>query len=212
MPIHNNTLGGIGMKFVRAVFSVVVILFCLTIAVSAETNTGFEINLLPEEEGCNFLNNINLSLVTTEPEKREIECFDVNDDGIVAVGFSDINDKTILVYSSTGDFLYGYAFSIYGSFGCEWDGNNLNIYFVRGGILISVDPSGIVLSVVEVPNSTANVSYFNNVICATQGNVGESEYYLTNDNQLFSIFSSYSQLIVVDKQGTKTIIYDATQA
>ncbi len=82
-------------------------------------NTGFSTEAMESGDQQVFLSNVKLSLITEEPEKQVITCFDVNDDGLVAVGSKDLTKKIVLVYDSAGTFQYGYTFDCSGSFGLE---------------------------------------------------------------------------------------------
>lgn len=51
-------------------------------------SAGFTTEELPTTEKSQFINSVNICLLKEEPEKKSIECFDVNAAGDVAVGFS----------------------------------------------------------------------------------------------------------------------------
>ena len=123
-------------------------------------NTGFDTEELSEEKKERILSYIGLTFLETAPRKRGIRCFDVNEQGMVAVtqehGFQ---SKEICVYSSQGEFLYGYAFKTYGSICVEWDRENVNIYFIRSDELISLDSKGNVLDMKNVPITKKNDGY-----------------------------------------------------
>lgn len=172
-------------------------------------HTGFEITELTNEDKNTFISNINLVLIDEEPTKKSITCFDVNSNGFIAIGQNTVDRKTICVYSNEGVFQYGYTFNCSGDFGVEWDEENLNIYFVRSGVIVSVTSKGETLDVFEVQNTIKNNSYINHFIHATNRTVGNDEYFIRNDMGLLNIFaSSYSVIIVKDSTGTESIIYD----
>ena len=178
-------------------------------AVSA-MNTGFEISDLPENEINDFISNVNLWVINDEPDKQSISCFDVNKSGLVAIGQGAFERKTVCVYSSTGDFQYGYTFNSSGSFGLEWDAENLNIYFYRSSVIISVTPTGEIVDVFEVEDSKENNSYVNKFIHATERTVGSTEYCIRNNMGIILNFiaPSYSQIVIKDADGAENIIYD----
>ena len=63
-------------------------------------NTGFSIEKVEHSEQENFLSNINLRLVTEEPEISSIECFDVNDNELVAVGSKNLSKRIVSIYAT----------------------------------------------------------------------------------------------------------------
>lgn len=109
------------MKFKRIVLMILLLLLGILnekITVFA-MNTGFSTEALSDEQKKTFLSNVNISSVDSVTQKRGIECFDVNDEGLIAIGFSDSERKTVAVYNSEGVFQYGYKFRAEGIFGLE---------------------------------------------------------------------------------------------
>lgn len=196
--------------FLLSVFVLVVYINGNVIGLNA-MNTGFSIEELAKEEQIIFVSNIDLTLLETEPEKETFICFDVNNDQLIAIGQYASNKKTICIYSSEGDFQYGYAFNCSGHFGVEWDGENLNIYFFRSSVIVSVSPNGEVLNVFEVQNTIENNSYVNHYIHATYRTSGNTEYFAQNNMGVLNLLaSSYSQVIVKDVTGAERIVYDVS--
>lgn len=175
-------------------------------------NTGFETMQKTTEEKNSFISNINLTLIHRAPPKKSIVCFNVNSVGTIAIGqHASGRKQTVCVYSDEGVFQYGYAFNCSGAFGVEWDEENLNIYFVRSDVIVSVTSTGEILDVVEVKDTRPNNSYISDILYSTQRTVGDNEYIIRNDmGMLFEIFApSYSQVVVIDATGSESIIYDA---
>lgn len=89
----------------------------------------------------------------------------------------------------------------------------LNIYLVRGGISVVIDSEGKVKSVLEIQKTTENNDYWNNRIFSNSRKIGDTEYVIENDMGIFNLFaSSYSQVVVVNENGEKSIIYDVNSA
>ncbi len=188
----------------------VILIFLSTIEVNA-INTGFSVEELSKEEQDRFVSNIRITLLTEEPVKSTFIVFDVNKDGLIAIGQNTDSRKTISIYSKEGIFQYGYSFNCSGYFGVEWDGDNLNIYFVRSDRIVSASPAGNVLNVYEVQDTFENNTYISHYIHATRKTIGASEYCIGNDLGILNFFaSSYSQVVVKDSTGTATIVYDAS--
>lgn len=202
------------MKMKRSCF-VLLLIFALTLftnGMKAEAiHTGFQTDLLSEEKQNRFVSNIDIKRIDEEPSKKTIQCFDVNNNHMIAIGHGGTERKAICVYSDDGVFRYGYTFNCSGSFGVEWDGENLNIYFVRSDVIVSVAPNGEVLDVLEVQNTIDNNSYVNNFIHSTKRTVGEKEYVIDNHPRIFNLVTaSYSQLTMRDENGIETTVYDVS--
>lgn len=176
-------------------------------------NTGFSTQTINTEDQKTFLSNIQLVKAEKEPAKNSIECFDVNEDGLIAIGTSDFSQQSISVYNLSSDYKYGYNFNCNQSFGVEWDGNNIIIYFVRSDVAVLVDENGTILELQKIENTTNNSSYWNHSVFSTQRTAGNYKYIIKNDMGPFNLFaSSYSQLIVVDEQGNQTMLYNVNNA
>ena len=124
------------MKRRRVIFILpIVSLIVLSLNIcSFAMNTGFSTSEPDEKKQQYFLSGNAISLTYEEPKKYIISCFDVSESGLVAVGSATYGNQYIYVYDATGKFQYGYAFNNPGSYGLQWDGSDLIIYFVRSDI------------------------------------------------------------------------------
>ena len=176
-------------------------------------NTGFSTESLIEEDTNTFLSNVNISVLTEEPQKKTIKVFDINDDGRVAIGYNTSGRKSIGVYTSDGTFQYAYEFNCSGDFGVEWDNDSLIIYFVRSNIAIAVDSEGEIKSALRIQDTLENNYYWRNSVFITERIHGDTKYTLENDMGLLNVFaSSYSQLVVTKNNGEKMIFYDVNNS
>lgn len=198
---------------IALIFVVLVTAFPSNMIKISAISTGFETSQIPTDTKDSFIYNINLQLITEEPTKRTLGCFDVNENGDVAVGHSTGSSKkqTVCIYSSDGFFKYGYTFNCTGDFGIEWAGENINIYFVRSDMIVSVALDGKILNVCEVEDTIANNSYRNHRIYATEKKIQNTTYSLKNNIGLLDWFAtSYSQIVAIDTSGNQNIIYDVS--
>lgn len=177
-------------------------------------DTGFKTDNMESEEQQTFLKNVDLNLITEQPPSYSVLCFDVNEDGLIALGSKALDKKIVSIYSSDGVFMYGYTFNCSGSYGIEWDENNLIIYFVRSDVAAMFDEKGSCLELKMIPITAENNSYWNYFVFSKKRIVGESGYRLKNDMGPFlNVFaSSYSQLIKTDSDGSTTVIYDVSDS
>ncbi len=197
-------------KYIYRFLSLVFVLLFLTGVLETKAmNTGFATEDFTEEKKAQIMENIDITLFTTTPQKRGILCFDVNEKGMIAVYQEHSDNKEVCIYTSQGEFLYGYSIKTNGSIRVEWDNENINVLFVRGGILASVDPKGNILDLKEVPSTVENSIYLLDLE-STYRKVGETKYRIRNDQGLILnvLTFSFSQIVVMDPDGTERIIYD----
>ena len=195
---------------VLLLFVFIFVLFTNVIEVNA-MNTWFSVEELNKEGQNVFVLNLGISLLTVEPAKRGVLCFDVNAEGMIAIGRKGSHSKEVCVYSSDGTFLYGYTFNCSQSFAVEWDDKCINIYFVRSDVIISLDPDGNILDIKKVQDTTNNNTHRNDLLYSTSRIVDDTTYVIRNDMGVFNwIASSYSQIITIDATGSECIVYDAS--
>ncbi len=199
------------MKYFKSFLTIFISLFFMSIStfpVYSMTN-GFDVEPLTVTESKKIISSITFERFNVEPTNDSIECFDVNENGEIAIGSESLNNKTISIYSTDGTFQYAIKFEIDGSFGVEWLKETLNIYIVRGAIGINIDPQGTVLDVFAIKNTMENNAYWNDVVFSTTRNVNGIEYKIDNDLGLFNFTqSSYSRLIKIPIDGEETVLYD----
>lgn len=203
------------MKCFRCLFMALLLLaIAANIGVKASAaNTGFSTESLPEDEMASFLENTNVSILDTEPERKPIDCFDVNENGLIAIGCSDSENRTICIYSNNGQFLFGYRFKCNGEFGVEFAESDLAIYFVRSAVAMTVNHTGEVAEIRKIQNTIENNAYWNNHVFSNSRKIGDTEYSLKNNFGIFNVFaSSYSQLIVREANGEERILYDVNSS
>ncbi len=173
-------------------------------------NTGFTTENISNEKMITFVDNINIKLLEEEPRGMSIECYDINKNGMFAIGTERFEQKKIAVYNIEGIFQYGISFDSSGTFYLELtDDDKLIIYFVRSDMAVSVNSVGEVEEVLNIPDTLDNNRYWR-YIQAPKKKVGETQYKLKNDMGILNIFAtSYSQIVAIDAEGNETVIFDA---
>ena len=199
------------MRFFKYIISFLCLLSLLIFGgvVALAMDTELTTEELPEDRINTILESVNIRTLSSEPSKSAIDCFDVNENGLIAVGCSIANNKTVCIYTSDGVYQCGFVFTTLGDFYVELIENVLNIYLVRGDTAISINFSGEIESVREIQNTSANNFYQMYILGSTSRKIGDAEYIIRNDMGIFNIFaSSYSQLTVKSNNGDERIIYD----
>ena len=199
------------VKQISTVFmALLAILNCTIICMATSLGLSWE-ELTPDEETA-FLNNAKIHFLESEPSRLAIECFDVNKDGIIIIGSSNMDNRYICVYDADGNFLYGYTFESNGSFRVEWDdSDNITVYYVRSDIVHTINTNGETLQVRRMLDTGKNRDYWRNEVNATSKTVLGTEYKLQKGMGILGFFSSsYSKLVAVNNDGEERIIYDVS--
>ena len=169
---------------------------------------GVETETLSQEKKETLFASSDIKLLTEEGIRRSVACFDVNEDGLVAIGFDVSPRPQVYLYDSNGQFLYGYEFECMGSYGIKLIGNNLAIYFVRSDYIEIYDAEGNGIDAMRVPNTEANRAWKSDMIDPVEIEVNGNTYSLERDIGL--IMRSYSRLVRLDEQGNRTVLYDVS--
>lgn len=204
------------MKWFRGVSFLLLLLFFTAAGTNVfAMNTGCSTEELTSEERNHVLSHMIVRVIKEEPDKGLINCFDVNKDGMIAIGLETAaasEKHTICVYSNSGIFQYGYTFEDEGDYGIEWDGNNIIIFFYRGDLIVAVSPEGEILECLRAQDTVENNSYLNQHIRANKRSIEGTEYILKNRYKLMTILSPhYSQLVAIKSTGEKSVLYDASE-
>lgn len=196
-------------KRVITLFAVILLLMLFTFNVNGVSfNSEIVTESVSEEERNSLVSGTDISLLNSGIARKSIACFDVNERGLIAIGFDAQPRPEIHIYDNEGTFLYGYSFNCNGSFGIEFVGDNIAIYFVRGEYIHIYDHTGTNLDVRRVLNVAQNESWVSNIIDPTLKTVGGDHYRLERDIGLST--RSYSRLVKTDGQGHQTVIYDVS--
>lgn len=166
-----------------------------------EMDTEFEVKDYDNYE--RFISAISLKLINSDcngADIKGIHCFDVNENGNIAVAFESQMKKHICIYNSYGEFQYGYSLVDYGSIGVEWSGDNVIVYFERGNNLMLIDRYANVLDIKEALYTSKNNSYRNNVVFSREKTVGDYTYKLKG-----------GKITKTDAEGNKQIIVDRSK-
>lgn len=195
------------MKCIRVLIGLIIGLMVLSNQMPVHAmETGFSTESMSDADKENFITNANITMLHSESQKRGIKCFDVNNDGLIAIGTSNSEQKTISVYTMDGDFQYGYTFHSSGSFGLEWDEDNLIIYWVRSDVAVCVDKDGEIIDVARIEDSVENNTYWNHSVFAKKRTVGEYNYALKYNGLVFA----YTQLEITNGDGEESILYEVS--
>lgn len=177
-------------------------------------STGFETEKLDTVTQKDIAENLDLVLIRTPIIDEAITCFDISENGDIAIGFHKFARKSVCVYNSDGRFKYGYSFDTDGQFGIEWDEERIVIYLVRGDIAAFIDDTASIMEVQKIRNTIPNNSYWHHMVLRTSRTTDDADYSIRNDLGPLNVFamSSYSKLVKKDRDGNETTLYDASNS
>lgn len=197
------------MKKIFSIFlTIIIILFAVQVCSASALNSGFSTEKMSSDEQKNIISNLRIERTDKEPKNIALLCFDVSNNGYVAIGSESLPKKNISVYDEKGSFIYGYNFKSDGSFGVGWKNDFLVIYLVRENAAITINNNGDVLLCEEIKDTAENSSYWNNEIFSAERTRNNTRYTMKNKSKLLNIFAtSYSVLERTDESGVSTV-YD----
>lgn len=190
-------------KSIMALFAVIV--FVISVPVANAMTLGFATYSLSGEEKAESIKKINLELIHDDSNRAGIQCFDVSQNGSVALAFQSGSRCLIYVYNAAGAFQYGFMFFSDGDFGIEFYQEYLAIYFIRGNSIAIYDSEGNCIDIQKELNPNQNLGRTKEILNRTLKEVDGKQYILERDVPLGD---SYSRCVVVDTKGTRTVLYD----
>lgn len=179
----------------------VLLFLFLLLPVAAWGESVLHLEEMPADAKEHFLQNVSLVVWQEDYANRAVECFDVREDGTVALGLSrPRGGKYAVVLDADGIFLYGYVFQCTGSFRLAWTDNGLGIIWVRSNVLAVFDESGTCLSAYEINQDTASSRYLRALDQNTRA-VDGGVYVLGSDGRL----------VRRDTEGREIILHDGSR-
>lgn len=189
------------------------LIFGMNISVFASP-TPFVTNPLTDEEQATFIENSPVKKIDSMDWTNPIHFFDVNEDEMILVIFSRSSEYAVCVYNSDFEFQYGFSFEAYGTVACEWSGDDIMVYFVRGDIYAKLDQNGQWVEINKVPYSYENDKLKNsNLYGKREIIVNDTTYKIQNDMGILNYVQdqhSFSKLVKIDKNDNATILYDVS--
>ena len=196
------------MKWRPLILGLLTVVLAVHFAILTISAHGFDTNAITDEDRKYFLQNVKLELLDEEAYCVSIECFDVNEDGGYAIGFTGSDGKVVQVYDADGTLLYGVRFQCSGNYSMTLRGNNIEIYFVRNDIVIYVNPRGACLSAQEVPLNSHNRKIIDEILDRDTKTVDGVTYYLDRDLGFADRY--YARLVKQEPSGEAVVLYDVT--
>ncbi|MBE6870648.1 MAG: hypothetical protein E7491_01705 [Ruminococcaceae bacterium] len=192
----------------KAVMCFLLLVF-FTIQITANNIAfAFDTVELSGEREKNARENLNFALITEEPKKRPIICFDVLNNDTIAIGTEFGSTSTVSIYNSNGDFKYGYKFETSGSYTVGFEDGKLVVYLVRSDLAITLNENGDVAKVQKILMSNENEKYWESTY-STVRNVDGFKYESSGEMSFIRFFTGYDYyLVATDENGNEHVVYD----
>lgn len=182
----------------------------LSLGFSAIAVGRFSAIELSEAERNEFVGKSHFEVLSCEPRKENIWYFDISESGILAIGNTSSRQKTVSLYSASGNFLSGLQFESSGDYRIGFQGDSLLIYFVRSDIIVIINSDMEVVTAYNLPFSEEVNQRWEYDALATRRVYNEKVYSLQSDAGLLNCLSrGYSALICSDQDGNQEIVYHA---
>lgn len=197
------------MKKMFLLLTIVINLIAISVSAFA-SDTTFLKEKLSTEKTNDLIEDLAISVVYIEP-KSQLNCIDISDDNTIAVGSSYGTEGVVSFYDSEGGFKHSFVFNSSGSFGLEWEKENIKIFFERGDYEVTVNADGEVLDASVITNVNEIRNIVDSLYFSTKSVVGDTTYELKKTPLFLNkISSSYSQLIITDASGNTNILCDVS--
>lgn len=155
-----------------------------------------------------LLKDLNFRPSSDSLGKTGITCFDIREDGTIAVGMSSGNDAKVYLFDSEGVYMWGYSFTPAQAYGVMFHRNSLIVYLCRYDMIVRFALDGTIADIQKVTNYNQLHNELAAVLEQTSKEVNGVQYMLERD---IPIGSAYSRLVIVDATGARTLFYDATE-
>ena len=190
--------------FVLAMISITIFSYSHT---AYATEFDIEAYSVSEEDRDEFLQELNLKVISDDSRKRAINCLAVDENGNYALAFSNLSECWIYIYDSNNVFQYGYSFTSKGDYGIAFCNSGLAIHFTRPNLFTIFDPTGNCLDIQKISNNTQSLREKDRIFYKTQINSNGKLYTLERD---INVGDSYARLVVKDSSGEQHTIYDVS--
>lgn len=189
------------------------LLMCLVLAfnccVSIANATGLDMETeeLSTEDRQLFLENLDFKPLSEDLGRSGITCFDVSENGTLAIGMDSGTRGKVYVFDSAGAYLWGYSFTPGQAYGVLFQGNNLVIYLCRFDMIVWFTPDGTLGDIQRVTNASQLHRELSAALDQTTKEINGTQYMLERD---IPIGNAYSRFVIADGSGNRTMFYDET--
>ena len=188
------------------------LLLLIPVAASAGM-TGLSLEEKTEAEKQRALERIGFVIWTEDYSDWAIECFDVREDGMIALGFSRSSDsKYVAVLDADGVFQYGCTFRYSAAFLVDWVENELGIILLRSNLIGVFDETGDCIAMRTVKKTDSAFNRYKNALQKPTRSVDGVTYVLRNDHFLSWLSTDYCKLVRIDAQGNERVLHEASGA
>lgn len=181
---------------------------CRTAIVSAVDYDHYTVHDVSTQEKAKFLEKIEFLSTNTEAKGNTFSGFAISEQGTIALLFQG-ETGAINVYSSNGEFQYGYRFTNgFSTVVVFFEDELLSVIWGKELYIASFDAEGNCVSFGSYVNTKSNAdAYHHDRYPPTSGQAGNLQYSVKR----IGLSPEYSRFTVADGTGSKLVIYDATK-
>lgn len=189
----------------------IICIFLLITTIGIELGQNdFTTEPISEAEKIDFAQAVPISVIDDSVKTYEINCFDVNQNHQLALGFTSGENHVVKVIDNVGNYSCILQFSYPGGFQLEWHDEMLVVYFTRSSIAAWIDSDGKYADIRKYTLDTENNSYWNEKINVSKKEIGNITYILKNKINIISNLGTYDELVKIDHQGEVVVLYEST--
>lgn len=196
---------------ILAFFSLVVILLSITVNSSFVFAEGIDddtilIEITGEERLKDIYERISLKIEKSEPFRNTIKCFDVNENGMVAVLHPIFFGRSrVCIFSSDGTFQRAFSFRNEGAAALRWQGDNLQVFCLRG-VAFTFDMDANILEACQIVKEDAWSDFYDGLL-SEEKTVGDVTYKLDRESKIQYIRSvSADETLEIYNDGGMTFV------
>lgn len=190
------------MKTIRILAFVLFCFFCSACTPTYAINTGLDLESIPTEKKTDYITSLSLQRIDAPIKDTVFCCFDIcSIAGKYALGFDLDGSDIVQVFNSSGEYLYGFSFTNNGTFGIEWDEDNVIIYPARNDLAFSINEEADCVDVRYVKNTIDNHQYIRGKINAKQKELNGIIYRAKPG------LGGYTQLVSYTQDGAEQVLY-----
>ena len=166
---------------------------------------------LSEDQAAAVTSRLNLAFSEEEPAKEGILCFDVDEDGTIALGTESHGRNWISIYDSSMVFQYAISFHSEGSFLIFLEEDHICLFLIRGNLWIEIDHTGQPVGVWQLEDYASSIAPLMEKGLAHSREVNGTVYELRNESRILNLTGKYSLLVMSSAEGGERILYDVSE-
>lgn len=196
------------MKYIKVLGMMVFL--CILLPATAFAKSQYILTTkIDEARQLDLFSNFDIKRLENQNLKYGINSFDIRDDGYILLGVGDSTSNEIYAYDSEGEYQFGFSYSNSGKSYVEWNDDFINLYIVRGAIVITFDTNAGLIEIKSIKAGNEGVTW--NRLNQNSITLKGVTYRIEKSPGIASLAPAYSKLLQINEDGTTKIIYDVSK-